>query len=128
MKLAGSIRFFGVPANMCASLRWRMRISPGAMPSCREKSRSSNRISGRTASLTEAGLGMRCIAGRRTMSLEAQELTVSVLLEPHGELVDELGGMMSCDREFEIDPSMTVDGNPPPAFASLGVGSCVRLH
>lgn len=44
----------------------------------------------------------------RTMSLEAQELAVSVLLEPHGELVDELGGAMSCDREFEIDPSMTV--------------------
>lgn len=44
----------------------------------------------------------------RTMSLEAQELAVSVLLEPHGELVDDLGGTMSCDREFEIDPSMTV--------------------
>ena len=44
----------------------------------------------------------------RTMSLEAQELAVSVLMEPHGGLVDDLGGTMSCDREFEIDPSMTV--------------------
>ncbi len=47
---------------------------------------------------------------RRSLScsLEAQELVVSVLMEPHGDLVDDLGAAMSCDGEFEIDPSMTV--------------------
>ena len=44
----------------------------------------------------------------QTLSLEAQELVVSVLLEPNAMLVDDLGNEMSCDREFEINPSMTV--------------------
>ena len=43
-----------------------------------------------------------------SFSFEAQELLVSVLMEPHGDLVDDLGAAMSCDREFEFDPSMTV--------------------
>ena len=43
------------------------------------------------------------------LSMEGQELLVSVLLEPQGALIDGLGLSMVCNREFELDPSMTVE-------------------
>ncbi len=48
--------------------------------------------------------------GERTLSLEGQEALVSLLLEPHGTLVDELSQCMDADEDaaFRIDGSMTV--------------------
>jgi hypothetical protein len=44
------------------------------------------------------------------LSLEAQELLVSLLIEPHGDLVDALADTMACDEdaEFTIDGRMSV--------------------
>jgi hypothetical protein len=44
------------------------------------------------------------------LGLEAQEMLVSLLLEPHGDLIDDLAGTMACDEEatFTIDGSMRV--------------------
>ena len=42
----------------------------------------------------------------RNFSLEGQELTVSLLLEPHGELVDDLADDMQTSEFLELDPSM----------------------
>jgi hypothetical protein len=44
------------------------------------------------------------------LDLEAQEMLVSLLVEPHGDLVDDLAETMSCDEdaEFAIDGRMTV--------------------
>ena len=44
------------------------------------------------------------------LGLEAQELLVSLIIEPHGDLVDDLSDTMACDEqaEFAIDGSMTV--------------------
>lgn len=44
------------------------------------------------------------------LSLEGQELLASLVLEPYGELVDDLEVLMSADeaRTFQIDASMTV--------------------
>ncbi|MFZ5690991.1 MAG: hypothetical protein ACOY5F_07020 [Pseudomonadota bacterium] len=44
------------------------------------------------------------------LGLEAQEMLVSLLIEPHGDLVDDLAGTMACDEdaEFLIDGRMTV--------------------
>ena len=42
-------------------------------------------------------------------SLEGQELTVSLLLEPHGELVDDLADEMQTSRETELEPSMSLN-------------------
>ena len=42
----------------------------------------------------------------RNFSLEGQELTVSLLLEPHGELVDDLADDMQTFEFLELDPSM----------------------
>jgi hypothetical protein len=49
--------------------------------------------------------------GTRNLSLEGQELLVSLLIEPHGDLVDELTDCMSADEraDFSIDGSMSVD-------------------
>lgn len=46
-----------------------------------------------------------------TLGLEAQEMLVSLLIEPHGELVDDLAETMACDEdaEFVIDGGMSVD-------------------
>ena len=41
-------------------------------------------------------------------SLEGQELLVSLLLEPHGALVDELGESLAVDDDPPLDPTMTV--------------------
>jgi len=43
------------------------------------------------------------------LSLEGQELTVSLLMEPHGPLIDDLADTMDADEaaEFTIDGSMT---------------------
>lgn len=41
-------------------------------------------------------------------SLEGQELTVSLLLEPHGELVDDLADEMQTSTETELEPSMSL--------------------
>ncbi|HWT99543.1 MAG TPA: hypothetical protein VN229_18065 [Terriglobales bacterium] len=45
-----------------------------------------------------------------TLGLEAQEMLVSLLLEPHGALIDELADQMAIDEvmEFPLDGSMTV--------------------
>ncbi len=44
------------------------------------------------------------------LGLEAQELLVSLLVEPHGDLVDDLADSMACDEdaEFLIDGRMSV--------------------
>ncbi|WP_370213136.1 hypothetical protein [Roseovarius sp.] len=49
--------------------------------------------------------------GEQTLSLEAQELLVSLLIEPFGELVDDLLDTMSADEEvdFRIDGTMGVE-------------------
>ena len=44
----------------------------------------------------------------RNFSLEGQELTVSLLLEPHGELVDDLADDMQTSKGTELDPSMNL--------------------
>ena len=41
-------------------------------------------------------------------SLEGEELTVSLLLEPHGELVDDLADDMQTSIEIELEPSMSL--------------------
>ncbi|MDG2064418.1 MAG: hypothetical protein P8L36_05460 [SAR324 cluster bacterium] len=48
-----------------------------------------------------------CFA-ERNFSLEGQELTVSLLLEPHGELVDDLADDMQTSKGTELDPSMNL--------------------
>lgn len=47
-----------------------------------------------------------------SLSPEGQELTVTLLLEPHGELIDDLADVMSADedRTFRIDGGVTVAG------------------
>ncbi|MFU1478392.1 hypothetical protein ACM25N_12085 [Roseovarius sp. C7] len=49
--------------------------------------------------------------GEETLSLEGQELLVSLLIEPFGELVDDLLDTMSADEEtdFRIDGTMGVE-------------------
>jgi len=42
------------------------------------------------------------------VSIESQELLVSLLLEPYPELIDDLGEALQVDREEPFDPSMTV--------------------
>jgi hypothetical protein len=44
------------------------------------------------------------------LGLEAQEMLVSLLLEPHGDIVDDLSGQLACDEdaEFAIDGAMTI--------------------
>ncbi|MFP3519513.1 hypothetical protein SB766_25370, partial [Pseudomonas sp. SIMBA_077] len=44
------------------------------------------------------------------LSLEAQECLVSLLLEPYGHLVDELGAGMQADEQasFSVDGSMSI--------------------
>jgi hypothetical protein len=44
------------------------------------------------------------------LGLEAQEMLVSLLIEPHGALVDDLADTMACDEdaEFLIDGRMTI--------------------
>lgn len=46
----------------------------------------------------------------KTLSLEGQEQLVSLMLEPHGDLVDDLAEIMSADEAavFHIDGAMTV--------------------
>ena len=43
-----------------------------------------------------------------TMSVEAQEFVVSLLLEQHGEIVDELAGRMSAREPPRLDPAMSL--------------------
>ncbi len=43
-----------------------------------------------------------------SFSLECQELLVSLIIEPHGELVDELGLWMASEANAVFDPSMPV--------------------
>ncbi|MGO1120125.1 hypothetical protein ACTL6U_15570 [Rhodovibrionaceae bacterium A322] len=45
---------------------------------------------------------------RSTCSLEGQELTISLLLEPHGALVDDLAEQLFSDETPQLDPAMTV--------------------
>lgn len=49
--------------------------------------------------------------GEETLSLEGQEMLVSLLIEPHGDLVDELADTMGVDENtsFHIDGTMSVD-------------------
>lgn len=42
-------------------------------------------------------------------SLEMQELLVSLMLEPHGDLIDGLTDCMATDREPRLDPAMRCD-------------------
>jgi hypothetical protein len=48
--------------------------------------------------------------GEETLSLEGQELLVSLMIEPHGDIVDELADTMAIDEgeRFRIDGSMTI--------------------
>lgn len=45
-----------------------------------------------------------------TLTAEGQELTLSLMLEPHGDLIDDLADQMGCDEEacFAIDGGQTV--------------------
>ena len=49
--------------------------------------------------------------GEDTLSLEGQEMLVSMLIEPHGDLVDELADSMDIDENtsFHIDGAMSID-------------------
>ncbi len=49
--------------------------------------------------------------GEDTLTLEGQEMLVSLLIEPHGDLVDELADAMGVDEDvsFRIDGSMPLD-------------------
>ncbi len=51
----------------------------------------------------------RLFAATRSCSEECQELAVSLLLEPHGDLVDDLAGRMSSDVEPRLEPDMGLD-------------------
>ena len=42
-------------------------------------------------------------------SLEGQELTVSMMIEPHGDLVDELAENMHASEEMKIQPRMSLE-------------------
>ena len=42
-------------------------------------------------------------------SLEGQELTVSMMIEPHGDLVDELEETMHASEEMKIQPRMPLE-------------------
>jgi hypothetical protein len=44
-----------------------------------------------------------------TRSLEMQELLVSLMLEPHGDLIDGLTDCMATDRQPRLDPAMRCD-------------------
>ena len=48
--------------------------------------------------------------GEGNLTVEGQEMLASLLIEPHGELVDDLAGTMACDEdaEFAIDGGMTL--------------------
>ncbi|NCF83156.1 MAG: hypothetical protein GWP74_16235, partial [Proteobacteria bacterium] len=50
--------------------------------------------------------------GEDALSLEGQEMLVSLLIEPHGALVDELADTMSVDEDasFHIDGAMSIAG------------------
>ena len=50
--------------------------------------------------------------GEDTLSLEGQEMLVSLLIEPHGTLVDEFADTMSVDEDvsFHIDGAMSIAG------------------
>ncbi len=50
----------------------------------------------------------RLVVESSRWSIETQELIVALLLEPHGELVDELATQMSSPISPTLDPSMTV--------------------
>jgi len=47
-------------------------------------------------------------AAARELSLEGQELVNSVVLEPYGELIDDLADDMAVDESCDLDPLMTV--------------------
>ncbi|MGF1610661.1 MAG: hypothetical protein ACFCUQ_14765 [Kiloniellales bacterium] len=47
-------------------------------------------------------------AGKR-LSVEGQELINSLVLEPHGELVDDLEDGLAGDESLDLDPAMTVE-------------------
>ncbi|MGB7336107.1 MAG: hypothetical protein WBD01_10000 [Salaquimonas sp.] len=44
----------------------------------------------------------------KAFSLEAQELVIALLLEPHGDLIDGLTDCMASDVESRLDPAMSV--------------------
>ncbi|WP_299378195.1 hypothetical protein [uncultured Kiloniella sp.] len=52
----------------------------------------------------------RLIEASGQWSLEAQELVVALVLEPHGELVDGLTDCMASDLSPRLDPAMSVAG------------------
>ena len=50
----------------------------------------------------------RLMKHAETLSLECQELLVSLIIEPHGDIVDDLCDTMASATDAEIDPSATV--------------------
>ena len=44
------------------------------------------------------------------LSLEGQEMLISLMLEPHGDLIDDLADEMTADEAAPIDPAMTLGG------------------
>ena len=50
----------------------------------------------------------RLMKHAESLSLECQELLVSLTIEPHGDIVDDLCGTMASATEAELDPSATV--------------------
>jgi hypothetical protein len=71
-----------------------------------------DRLAGRIQAGPESGLPFDTLYrwAEANLGLEAQEMLVSLLIEPHGEVVDELADSMSIDEdaEFTIDGGMTV--------------------
>lgn len=42
------------------------------------------------------------------LSIEGQEMLISLMLEPHGDLIDDLADQMAADETAPIDPAMTL--------------------
>lgn len=61
-----------------------------------------------TGILGQSNPADRMIEKAAGCSLEAQELVVALLLEPHGDLVDGLADCMASDVEPQLDPAMPV--------------------
>ena len=63
-----------------------------------------------------------------TRSLEMQELLVSLILEPHGALVDGLADCMATDREPRLDPGMSCGTLRTLVEADFGWALAVDFH
>lgn len=63
-----------------------------------------------TGALTEPYPWDRLVVESQRWSVEMQELLVALVIEPHGDLVDDLSNEMSSEFAPRLDPAMTVGG------------------